>query len=100
MNKIFTLPTYFGMIVIVIMALLTGFDVVGRYVFNSPIPGTFELTEALMSIVVASGIAKATQMGEHISVDALYVKLSAPTQRWLTLTERIIGPSFFWSTDH
>ena len=95
MNKIATMVSYLGMLVIAVLTVLTGIDVVGRYAFNSPLPGAFELTEAIMALAVAFGIVVTTAKDEHINVDALFVKLPAFWQRVLLLLAAIIGVLVF-----
>jgi TRAP-type C4-dicarboxylate transport system permease small subunit len=46
-------------------------DVIGRYLFNAPIPGAFEVIEILMGITIFAAIPVATVKGEHIVVDLL-----------------------------
>ena len=53
-----------------LMALmaLTFADVIGRYLFNSPIPGTAELTELGMGILIFAGLPLATASRGQITV--------------------------------
>ena len=46
------LLAYAGSYVLFGMMLLTIFDVIGRYIFNLPITGAYEITEAMMVTVV------------------------------------------------
>jgi len=50
------------------MAALTFLDVMGRYVFSAPIPGTFENVGLLMGAVVFSALPLITRADEHITV--------------------------------
>jgi TRAP-type C4-dicarboxylate transport system permease small subunit len=50
------------------MMILTFFDVVGRYVFNAPVPGTYEFTEMAMGVLVFTGIPIVTAREQHITV--------------------------------
>lgn len=50
------------------MMLLTLADVVGRYIFNSPVPGAFEVTEVMMGILVFAIFPIITAREEHISI--------------------------------
>ncbi len=51
------------------MMLMTSLDVVGRYLFNAPLTGVFELTEFMMVCVVFLAMAY-TQAGKgHVAVD-------------------------------
>lgn len=62
------------------MMFLTGTDVTLRYIFNSPLPGSMELTEFMMVIVVALGLSYcALQMG-HVRVDVVVSRLPKRAQ--------------------
>ncbi len=54
-----------------ILMLLTTLDVVGRYFFNEPLPGAFELTELLMVLVIFGALPIVTAQRRHIVVDIL-----------------------------
>ena len=51
------------------MAALTFVDVIGRYFFNAPIPGTFELVGLLLGIVAFATFPLVTIQENHITVD-------------------------------
>jgi TRAP-type C4-dicarboxylate transport system permease small subunit len=51
-----------------IMAAMTA-DVVGRYFFNAPIKGSYELIGLAMGAVIFLGLPLCTARGEHICVD-------------------------------
>jgi TRAP-type C4-dicarboxylate transport system permease small subunit len=51
------------------MAALTFVDVVGRYIFSAPIPGTFETVGLLMGLVTFSALPLVTRAENHITVD-------------------------------
>jgi TRAP-type transport system small permease protein len=53
-----------------IMAL-TFFDVGGRKLLSQSIPGSLELTELLMVVVIFAGIPLVSQRGEHVVFDSL-----------------------------
>jgi TRAP-type C4-dicarboxylate transport system permease small subunit len=48
---------------------LTCVDVIGRYFFNSPIYGAFEITETLLAALIFSGLPLVTLRGDHVTVD-------------------------------
>lgn len=50
------------------MMALTFFDVMGRYVFNSPLPGAYELAENLLAICVFAALPLAALRREHVTV--------------------------------
>ncbi len=56
---------------IFLMMAITFVDVVGRYAFNAPIPGGFELIEFLMPLSIFSGLPIITRRRTHIIVSIL-----------------------------
>jgi TRAP-type transport system small permease protein len=59
-----------GTALFAIMAL-TFFDVGGRKLANNSIPGSLELTELLMVVVIFGAIPLVSQRGEHVVFDSL-----------------------------
>ncbi len=57
------------------MMLLTVCDVIGRYVFNSPIMGAYEVTETMMVTAVFFFIAYTQTQKGHIAVDLVVILL-------------------------
>lgn len=53
------------------MVVVTFIDVVGRYLFNRPMKGAFELTEVLMATLIFAALPAITARREHIAVDLL-----------------------------
>jgi TRAP-type transport system small permease protein len=51
--------------------VLTFFDVSGRKLFANSIPGSLELTELLMVIVIFAGLPLVSERGEHVIFDSL-----------------------------
>jgi TRAP-type C4-dicarboxylate transport system permease small subunit len=90
MKKIVVAMSYVGVGAVICMALLTGVDVAGRYVFNKPVQGGVELVELLMGIIVACGVAVTTAADDHISVDTVFGKLSSSGQHVLRVFAGII----------
>jgi TRAP-type C4-dicarboxylate transport system permease small subunit len=72
--------SYIGNLAIAGMMLLTTADVVGRYFFNTPVLGAYEITEYLMLIMVFSFLALAQTDKVHISVDIVFNRLPAKLQ--------------------
>lgn len=58
-------------LVLFILMGLTCVDVVGRYVFNSPLHGGTELTEIGLAVMVFAAMPVVTWRGGHIVVDLL-----------------------------
>jgi TRAP-type C4-dicarboxylate transport system permease small subunit len=59
-----------GMLLTCLM-LLTTVDVVMRYVFNSPIRGSFELAEVLVALLMFSGFPLVSFNNQHVCIDLL-----------------------------
>jgi TRAP-type C4-dicarboxylate transport system permease small subunit len=51
------------------MLSLTFVDVLGRYLFNAPVPGSFEIVSFMMAGAIAAGLPVVTQHREHIAVN-------------------------------
>lgn len=76
------------------MMFLTFADVVGRFVFDSPIFGAFEVTEMLMGLVIFAGLPLATAARENIAVTLLTDALSPRLVRVQTFVMDLIGGLF------
>ena len=63
--------SYLGAFSLFTMMCLTTVDVVGRYLFNRPITGAFELTEYLVLILIFSFIGYTQSQKGHVAVDIL-----------------------------
>ncbi|GAB6907280.1 putative TRAP transporter, DctQ-like membrane protein [Desulfosarcina cetonica] len=63
---------YLGAIALMAMMLLTTVDVVGRYFFNKPVLGAFELTEFLVLILIFSLLAHSQANKSHVAVDLIF----------------------------
>jgi len=50
------------------MMSVTTIDVLGRYLFNSPLQGAYELTQLLMASLLFAALPSVTRRGEHITV--------------------------------
>lgn len=69
-----------GIGVLGLMMLLTASDVTLRYVFNEPIGGSVELTEYMMAIIVAFGLAYCAVRRGHVRVDVVVERLPRRAQ--------------------
>lgn len=70
-----------GLVSILIMMVLTAVDVCGRYILNKPIRGALELTEFLLVITVAAGLAYTQVSRRHVSVDFVIFWLPAAIRK-------------------
>ena len=69
-----------GSALFAIMAL-TFFDVAGRKLLDNSIPGSLELTELLMVVVIFGALPLVSLRGEHVEFDSLDSYLPAGLQR-------------------
>ena len=70
-----------------IMAL-TFFDVIGRKLASRSIPGSFEVTELLMVVVIFAALPLVSQRGEHVMFDSF----DAVTPAWvLTIQKAVVS---------
>jgi TRAP-type C4-dicarboxylate transport system permease small subunit len=72
---------WIAMVILLLLMFLTVGDVVGRYMVGfipgfGPIPGSFELTEFMLAIIVLTAIGYTQVKGEHISIDMFITKFS------------------------
>ena len=65
------------------MMLLTVADVVGRYVFNRPVRGAFEVTELTLLVLIFAGLPLVSLADEHAVMDFVDRVLSARARRFL-----------------
>jgi len=59
-----------------LMALTTA-DVIGRYIFNWPLRGAFELTELMLLTLIFAGLPLASRADEHVTLDFIDMLLTA-----------------------
>ncbi len=64
------------------IVLLTFFDVLGRKLASQSIPGSLELTEMLMVVVIFAALPLVSLRGEHVVFDSLDHRLPSAVQRW------------------
>jgi TRAP-type C4-dicarboxylate transport system permease small subunit len=69
---------------------LTLFDVSGRKFLSESIPGSLELTELMMVVVIFAGLPLVSLRGEHVVFDSLDALL-AP---WLRRTQQLLIDAF------
>lgn len=69
-----------GLAILLLMMFLTVGDVIGRYFLTMPIPGTFELTNFTLALVVFLTISYTQVRKGHISIDVLVSRFSPRAQ--------------------
>jgi len=73
---------FLGGIMLLVMMAMTIVDVIGRYVFNSPLGGAGELTELLLVSVIFMGLPAVTMQKEHVTVDLFTARMPQWIERW------------------
>jgi TRAP-type C4-dicarboxylate transport system permease small subunit len=58
-------------VLLFLMMLSTSVDVVGRYVFNAPLPGAVEINELLLGIIIFGTLPMITLNQDHITMNLL-----------------------------
>jgi TRAP-type C4-dicarboxylate transport system permease small subunit len=66
-----TLGAALAAVALFAIMLLTLFDVSGRKLFAASVPGSLELTELLMVVVIFAGLPLVALAGEHVVFDSL-----------------------------
>jgi TRAP-type C4-dicarboxylate transport system permease small subunit len=64
--------------ILLCLMVLTFADVVARYLFNSPIPGGFEITELMLLVLIFAGVPLVSHADEHVTMDFVDRMLPAP----------------------
>jgi TRAP-type C4-dicarboxylate transport system permease small subunit len=83
-----------GGVAVLFIMLVTVADVALRYLFNSPIKGTLDLTQMAMVITVFCAIAYAGWTGRHIVVDMIPPVFPPAVERvWMAIID-VIGAAF------
>ena len=62
------------------LMILTAGDVVGRDVFNHPIPGTIELSQYMLAVFILLGLAYTQQVKAHVGVSMMTSRLPHDAQ--------------------
>lgn len=72
------------------MVMLTTVDVAGRYVFNAPLRGAFELTELMMAVLICAGLPLVSRREEHVVVDLFEHWMSVPVRHALGVMANLL----------
>jgi len=86
---------YVSMAMLFIMMVLGTVDVIGRYFFDKPISGTFEITEILLAGIVFFGIAHTQHLKGHVSVSLAYSRFPDRLKLRVGLLNSIVLISIF-----
>ena len=78
-----------------IMFLTVG-DVLGRFLFNRPITGTFELTEVLLAVAVFTSLAYGQAEKVYVTITFLFERFPSLVRRLIDFLLYVVSvPAFF-----
>jgi len=75
---------------------LTVFDVIGRYWFNAPVSGAFELTQLMLGALIFAALPLTTEAGEHVEVDIFYEMVPVLIKRLMRILGACISAVALW----
>jgi TRAP-type C4-dicarboxylate transport system permease small subunit len=81
---------FFAATVLFLMMTITAVDVVGRYFFNKPLAGGFEITEIGLALLIYCALPLVSARREHIVIDTFDVFMSPAVKRFLNRLADVI----------
>jgi TRAP-type mannitol/chloroaromatic compound transport system permease small subunit len=79
-----------------IISMLLGFaDVVGTKFFGWPVPGTLEITESTMVLIVFGALAFTQSQRGHIRVEIFYTNRGPRTKAFMDAVTHLVAIAFF-----
>jgi TRAP-type transport system small permease protein len=78
-------------VTMVLLLLWTVGDIIGRTAFSRPFPGTVELTELAVVMLVYLGLARAENADAHITVDLLFARLGVRARLALRIAAGLVS---------
>ena len=94
-KTIFSWCAEISSVLIFFLVFLVTADVFGRYALGSPIPGTFEITEALMVLIVFLAYAHTEATGHNIRIQLIEKRISERQKTILDLLAYLLGMFIF-----
>jgi len=82
-NNINRVLTAIGLALLFVMMVMGAVDVIGRYLFSSPIIGTLEMSQAFLAVIVCFGWGYTQAVKGHVNVD-LFLKRISPRNQAIT----------------
>jgi len=95
LRRINRLFAFFSGVALLVMMLLGAIDVIGSNMFNQPLPGAFEGTEALMVTSVFLALGLSQQRRAHINVEVIVGLMPRLFQRLSQVFSALLCALFF-----
>ena len=76
--------------VLFLMMMVTTVDVIGRYLFNKPLAGGFELTEMMLAALIYCGLPLVSKRREHIVIDTFDSFMSRAVKRFFDVFADVV----------
>lgn len=73
------------------LTLLTLVDVVGRYWFDAPVRGAFEVTQLMLGALVFAALPLTTKAREHVEVDLFYFIMPPVVQGFMRFISALMS---------
>lgn len=86
-------PSFGGLAAVLLFAIMvmTFCDVVGRYLFDVPLPGTYELTQVGLGLLIFAALPLVTERAEHVAIDLIDKILTPVGHRQLGIVLGLVG---------
>ncbi|WP_293752128.1 TRAP transporter small permease [Limnohabitans sp. Rim8] len=81
---------YLAAAVLFLMMIVTAVDVVGRYFFNKPLAGGFEITEIGLALLIYCALPLVSARREHIVIDTFDVFMSPGVKTFLNRLSDVV----------
>ena len=77
-----------------ILTCLVSFDVILRYIFKQSIPGSMEITQALMTFMVYLVLGAVQEKKDHIRIDFFIERIPPKVRKYWEVVVCIVGLAF------
>jgi TRAP-type C4-dicarboxylate transport system permease small subunit len=81
----------FACLVLFVMMSVTFVDVLGRYLFNRPLPGAYELIAFMMPLMIFAILPRVCYREDHVTVDLLDGFAPSSWRRWQASAVSLVG---------
>ena len=81
---------FFAAAVLFLMMIVTAVDVVGRYFFNKPLAGGFEITEIGLALLIYCALPLVSARREHNVIDSFDVFMSPGVKTFLNRLSDVV----------